>query len=157
MKSGERFDVIIGVARGGLIPARIFSDLLGVDYVIIVRAEHYRGTEAFAKVKVAEVELPSLKGRSVLLTDDVADTGESLLELSKLIAPELEHLRTLCLFKKPSSKITPDFYQEETDAWIIFPWERLEAIRALGRKGVKMENIIEAGLDRRVLDRLLNL
>ena len=148
------FDTIVGVSRGGLITARIFSDLLAVKDVIIIHSQHYQGVDVLEDVKVGKIELPDLSKRSVLVTDDIADTGESLKKISELLIPKIHRLKTLCLFKKNLSTFTPDFYQNETNAWIIFPWERFEAIKALEGKGVSTTDIIEAGIDESILHRL---
>ncbi len=72
-------DVIVGVARGGTIPARILSDLLETPKIGAVQIEFYVG--------IAETTLePTLKqalntqaiGKKILLVDDIADSGRSL-------------------------------------------------------------------------------
>lgn len=151
------FDVIIGVSRGGLVAARIFSDLLEVRDVITVPLEHYRGIDVLEDVKVGKIDLPDLHDRSVLLIDDIADSGASLQKISELLIHKIYRLKTLCLFKKNSSTFTPDFYQKETDAWIIFPWDRLEALKALENKGISMEEITKAGFNDSMLHRLRGL
>jgi hypoxanthine phosphoribosyltransferase len=151
------FDAIVGVSRGGLTTARIFSDLLEVKDIIIIKSEHYDGIDVLKDVNVEQRNIPDLSKHSVLVTDDIADTGESLERISELLIPKIQSLKTLCFYKKKSSAFTPDFYQEETDAWIIFPWDRLEAIKALQTKGMSMEEIIEAGIDEKVFRRIKRL
>ncbi len=151
------FDVIVGVSRGGLVTARIFSDLLEVKDVIIIQSEHYRGVDVLEDVTVGKIDISDLRGRTVLLIDDIADTGESLQKISGLLIPKTYRLKTLCLFKKNSSTFTPDFYQKETDAWIIFPWDRLEALKALENKGISMKEIAKSGIKESMLHRLKGL
>jgi len=139
------------------VAARIFSDLLEVRDVMTVPLEHYRGIDVLEDVKVGKIDLPDLHDRSVLLIDDIADSGASLQKISELLIDKIYRLKTLCLFKKNSSIFTPDFYQKETDAWIIFPWDRLEALKALENKGISMEEITKAGFNDSMLHRLRGL
>ena len=41
LKSKVEVDAIVGISRGGLLPARLMSDFLGVSQLEIVRAEFY--------------------------------------------------------------------------------------------------------------------
>jgi hypothetical protein len=66
--------------------------------------------------------------KRVLVVDDVADTGESLLvALEHVRERGAGEIRTVTLYHKPHSKFRPDFFSQTTSHWIIFPWERLEA------------------------------
>jgi len=38
LDAGESPEVIVAISRGGLIPARIVSDILGVDELVVVRS-----------------------------------------------------------------------------------------------------------------------
>lgn len=73
------FDVIVGVARGGWSPTRIMSDLLENPELANVKAEFYLGV---AKTKsepvITQPVSVSVRGKKVLIVDDVVDTGKSL-------------------------------------------------------------------------------
>jgi hypoxanthine phosphoribosyltransferase len=70
-----------------------------------------------------------LKGKRLLLVDDVADTGKSLITatnyLSKLNA---DSMKTATMQYFASSKYTPDFYADEIKewTWFIYPWNWIE-------------------------------
>jgi len=72
-------DVIVGVARGGWSPARIMSDLLENPELANVKAEFYLGV---AKTKsepvITQPVSVSVRGKKVLIVDDVANTGKSM-------------------------------------------------------------------------------
>jgi hypoxanthine phosphoribosyltransferase len=79
--------------------------------------------------------LKDLGGRDVLLVDDVADTGSTLeTAVEKILKPRNPRtVRTATLLIKPWSKSKPDYTAASTDAWVVFPWERMETVRAVGR------------------------
>jgi len=143
-RSGWKQDVNIGIGRGGLFVLRALQDFYiakgeRIPYIII-SVERYRGIGKANKVKIKYLNTKFVKGKKVLLVDDVADQGISLREAKKecLEKGALE-VKTATLHLKPWSVIKPDFYVAETDAWIIYPWELYETIRL----------IVEANLNRK--------
>lgn len=133
------FDVILALARGGWVPGRLLSDYLGNDELHTVRVKFYKGVgQRMEKPLILHPTQFDIEGKRVLLVDDIADTGESLIAA-------LEHLKeknsgrvfVVTLVKKPHSKFTPDLYARETSAWVVFPWEVRETIKSIKEKGPK--------------------
>lgn len=88
-RSGFKPDIIVSIARGGWIPARIMSDLLENQNITSMKVEFYGDVAETKSKPVITQPIPiSVKGKRLLVADDVADTGESL----KLVD---EHLRSL--------------------------------------------------------------
>lgn len=150
---GIKIDTIIAVARGGLVPARIISDLLDVMDIEMVQCVFYKDIESRAEEPMILRPVSSnLKGKSVLVVDDVADTGGTL---NKII----EHVKeagassvyVATLYVKPWNKADVDFSIVETDAWIVFPWERAETIRKFVQRG---EAVPSEALDKSFLELL---
>jgi hypoxanthine phosphoribosyltransferase len=131
-KSSFKPEVIVGVARGGWIPARILSDLLCNTYVASMRVEFYKDVAETAKRPViSQAVSASVIGKRVLVVDDVADTGESLAAVRRdLLARKASEVRIATLHYKPKSILRPDFYVRETSAWIVYPHERYEFVRS---------------------------
>ncbi|MCJ7506637.1 phosphoribosyltransferase [Candidatus Bathyarchaeota archaeon] len=131
-KSGFKPEVIVGVARGGWIPARILSDLLCNTYVASMRVEFYKDVAETAKRPVISQQVSaSVVGKRVLVVDDVADTGESLTAVRRdLLARKALEVKIATLHYKPKSILRPDFYVSETSAWIVYPHERYEFVRS---------------------------
>ncbi|MBN2478560.1 phosphoribosyltransferase [Candidatus Micrarchaeota archaeon] len=126
-------DIIIGVSRGGLVPARLFSDYLDNSNVAIIRVELYTGVGTKNEKPVIIHPLQAdIKGKKVLVVDDVSDSGESMAAVRDYLAEKNPgEIKFASLHYKPQSKFRPDYYAETTDKWIIYPWEIEETRREM--------------------------
>ena len=133
-------DIIVGVSRGGWPPARVLSDLLENPNIANVKVEFYFDVYKTAKEPVItqQISIP-IKCKKILIVDDVSDSGKTLKLLSKELLKEAKEVKTVTLYYKPWTDYKPDYYARETDAWIIFPWERYEMIKTIGK------NMLEEG------------
>ncbi len=138
-RSPKGFDCIVGVSRGGLVLTRIMSDLLEIQDVMITKSEYYSDLGERRKKPVITQKIQgNIFHKKVLLLDDVADTGQSLVEIERYLESKRpKELIVATLYIKPWSKVIPDYYVNKTDAGIIFPWERFEAVKSLTRKSGK--------------------
>ena len=136
-EDGFEPSLIVGISRGGLVPARIASDFFGRDIrLTIVKVEFYSDIAKTQREPVISEGLRvGVEGERVLLVDDVADTGKSLALVNSLLKERgSKEVKILTLYKKPWTIIDPDYYARETEAWIIFPWEVLETLDLLYEK-----------------------
>jgi len=135
VESGYKPDVIVAILRGGVVLARLLSDLLNVREIKMMRVIHY---DALESKKVAEIVDPvncRLDGLRVLLVDDVADTGESLiLARNHVLERGAAEVRVATMHYKPWSKLKPDYYSEETEAWVVYFWEYAETVNYFMKK-----------------------
>lgn len=115
---------------------RTLVDFLRVGSVASIGVKFYAGINERLKVPQVYQELPvSVQGERVLLFDDVADSGESLQFATEyLLKAGVEEVITATLFYKPHSIVRPDVFGFETNAWIIFPYELVEAVLLLRQK-----------------------
>ena len=113
-KSEFEPDVIVGVSRGGWIPARIMSDLLGTPKLVNVPAEFYVGvTEIKRESTITQSVYVPVKDKKVLVVDDVTDTGESLkLVNSHLKTQGASEIKIATIYYKPWSVIVPYCYEK---------------------------------------------
>ncbi|GGM69756.1 xanthine phosphoribosyltransferase [Thermogymnomonas acidicola] len=125
-------NVIIGLSRGGLVPARILSDKLWVKELISVKTEHWGITATKdGKAVLKTYGKPDLTGKRVLVVDDITDTGESM-RLAYDFVKSLNPLsvRTATMLHVSRSSFVPDYYARYVDeknwAWFIFPWNVYE-------------------------------
>jgi hypoxanthine phosphoribosyltransferase len=129
-QAGKKYDKIVVIAKGGLTWSRVLADYIQVGDIEAIRVKLYRGIgKAFKKPQVIQEIKSDIEGEDILLFDDVADSGQTLEFVKKLLAKKgAKSVDTATLFYKPSSKSTPDFFDHQTDAWIIFPHEIREFI-----------------------------
>ena len=123
--SGFRPDVVVAVARGGLPPGGALAYALGTKVVGTLNVEFYTGVDerlAAPAVLPPLLDTAALHGLRALVVDDVADTGETLALVQRLVAEHCEQARTAVLYAKPRSVVDPDFVWRRTDRWITFPW-----------------------------------
>ena len=147
---GEDIDLIVGVLRGGWVPARLLSDYLGVNRIGAVEVKFYRGVgDRMERPVITQPLVVDAHNKTVLVVDDVADTGKTLnIVTSFLSLYGPRKILTATLYVKPWSIIRPDYYAYETDAWIIFPWDRGETIEELvTRKGMSLEEVARTSGD----------
>jgi len=137
--SGYRPEVLIGISRGGLVPVRLLSDILDNRNIAIMKIEFYKGIGVTSGFPTITQPLTiDLNGKRVLIVDDVADTGRSLMVAADYVKRQgAKEARIATLHFKPASLFKPDYFIEQTDAWIIYPWEIHEVERELkkGKKG----------------------
>ncbi len=148
-ESNFKPDAIVAVARGGWVPARILADLLFVKELYSVKAEHW-GIVATptGKAKITQPLTVDLSGKSVLVVDDVADTGETVEIVAKhVMERNAKEVRTAVIDFKHTSKFVPDYYAKEMEnwAWIVYPWSLYEDARDLisriANDGMSVEEI----------------
>ena len=119
-------DYLIGITVGGLIPLGLIAEELEVSNILTVSAGSYSG-KVQGELKVKYLPEINLEGKKILLIDEVAETGKTLQNLSKMIREKYKPSK-LCtavlVLNKKDSQFQPDFVGFETEDWIIFPWEK---------------------------------
>lgn len=159
-------DVIVGVSRGGWPPARVLSDLLDNPNIANVRAEFYLGVaETKGEPILTQPVSVDVAGKKVLVVDEIADTGKSLIVVKEHIMEKgAKDVRIATVYYKPWSVIRPDYYEKETRCWVVFPWELketvLKIVKKCREKGESEESeiakLIKAGADETLVKRFLN-
>ena len=131
--SGYRPDLILTIARGGLLPAGALGYALDVKNLVVVNVEFYVGVDQRLDVPVMLPPVPAavdLAGAQVLLVDDVADTGETLRLVREYCGDHVAECRTAVLYEKPRSAVSCDYVWRRTDRWIDFPWSSRPPVTA---------------------------
>ncbi len=113
-------DCIIGIARGGVIPAVLLSRQLKIQdmYVLKVRNE---GNER----KIMAEVFTDVRNKKVLLVEDMLETGKTMIVVKDYLESKGAIVRTACLYVMPHTEMKPDYYLEERSAVEHFPWELL--------------------------------
>lgn len=133
-------DALVALTRGGWVPARLLADRLGIHRLLPLRVRHWGVTATPS----AQAELDgsvggTVAGASILIVDDLTDTGESLrLARAHVAALGPARLGTATFLHMAHSTFTPEFFAEEIPrggwAWVVFPWNYWEDLRTLARK-----------------------
>lgn len=131
--SGFVPDIIIAVARGGLLPAGALSYALGTKLSDAINIEFYTDVEETLPDPVLLAPLldtENIRGRKLLVVDDVADSGRTLKMAVELLREQDADVRSAVIYTKSRSVITPDYSWKNTDAWIVFPWSAQPPVTA---------------------------
>lgn len=130
--SGFEPDVVLGIARGGLIPAGALAYALDCKNLFTLSVEFYTGVDTRLDVPVMLppfLDPHDLDDATVLVVDDVADTGRTLELVNRFCEGHVAHTRTAVLYEKPHSVIKADYAWRYTDRWINFPWSTQPPVR----------------------------
>lgn len=135
----ENIELLVALGRGGWPVGRELSDSLDLP-ALNMSYVSYTGVGEQAKISLLQ-DVPTVQvtGRNILIVDDVADSGKTLVQAKQdLDKHGVASLMTATIFHKKSSIVKPDFMVAETDSWIIFPYEHREAGRELSQRWQEM-------------------
>jgi uncharacterized protein len=122
---GYEADMVLAIARGGLLVAGALSYALGVKNTYTMNVEFYTGIDERLDVPMILPPVPSLVDLAearVLIADDVADTGATLKLVKEFCAGRVAEVRCAVLYEKPRSEVKCEYVWKRTDRWITFPW-----------------------------------
>jgi uncharacterized protein len=122
---GWRPDIILGIARGGLLVGGAISYALDVKNTFTMNVEFYTGIDERLEMPMILPPVPDLVDlgeASVLVADDVADTGQTLVLVKEFLAGKVREARVAVLYEKPGSVVNCEYVWKRTDRWIDFPW-----------------------------------
>ena len=137
---GYQPDLLLAIARGGLLIAGSVSYALGMKNCCVINVEYYTGIDERLDVPVIlppSLDLVDLADAHMLIVDDVADTGETLALVADKVRPQVRELRTAVLYEKTRSIAKCDYVWKRTDEWIVFPWSALPPVPGAVTGGCK--------------------
>jgi len=148
-ESGFQPDLVVAIARGGYVPARVLCDFLEIGSLTGFRIEHYKaGADRQPETRIISGIGLDITGMRVLLVDDVSDTGDTLAKaVPFLLAQGASEVKSALLLHKKGSSVVPDYYAEKIIQWhwIIYPWAVIEDVGAfLGRLDKPPSTVAEA-------------
>jgi len=120
---------VVGLARGGLIPATVISYTLdkpllsyGISsYEGTKKTENFHLTQAINFYELSE----NNDDLHILVVDDICDTGDTMKEITTRLGLGAINYTTACIYTKEKHTDQLDHYGMVVpdDKWIVFPWE----------------------------------
>ena len=126
-------DLVLGIARGGLLVAGALGYALGVKNTFTMNVEFYTGVDERLEMPMLLPPVPDLVDfaeQRVLIADDVADTGATLALVKGFCQGKVAEVRCAVLYEKPRSTVNCEYVWRRTDRWIVFPWSAREPVGA---------------------------
>ncbi|MDL2123653.1 MAG: hypothetical protein LWX51_11345 [Deltaproteobacteria bacterium] len=141
------FDVIVCIMRGGAVPGVIIANELGIDEVIAIKIvqdgqrkganpSEDTGEPGVYRAEKGVVLVPlndfNLKGKRVLVVDDVLDSGQSIkTALNEIHKQRPADVKLAVMQKKTYSQIEPDYCVETRTNWLFYPWMSLRELEEM--------------------------
>jgi hypoxanthine phosphoribosyltransferase len=122
---GYRPDIVLAIARGGLLVGGAIGYALGVKNTFTMNVEFYTGIDERLEMPMLLPPVPDLVDfaeQKVLIADDVADTGATLALVKDFCEGKVAEVRCAVLYEKPRSTVASEYVWRRTDRWIVFPW-----------------------------------
>jgi len=137
-------ETIVGLTRGGWVPARLLADRLGVRRIVSLRTQHWGITATpTGAASLTEGLSGPVKGERVLVVDDITDTGDSLrLAVDNVRTAGASQVESAAFLHIAHSKFLPTYFGEEIPrdrwVWVVFPWNYWEDLTALARQAADL-------------------
>jgi xanthine phosphoribosyltransferase len=119
------FDALVGITRGGLVPAAIVSRELNIRTIetVSVKSYDYQAQGEIRVLKAVSDEIMGMHkaGKKVLIVDDLVDTGAT----ARVVRDMLPGAHFATVYAKPKGREMVDTFITEVsqDTWIYFPWD----------------------------------
>jgi hypoxanthine phosphoribosyltransferase len=121
--NGKKYDLVVGIIRGGIPVAMVVSDHLNVK-IDFVNVKSYHNIGKRTTPRILSTLTEGVEGKDVLLVDDLVDQGDTMTFLKHyLVDQKPSSLETAVMFRKPWSRVQPDYFLETVSEWIVFPFE----------------------------------
>lgn len=130
--NGKNFDLIVPIARGGLVPGTIIGYKAGIKNLYPVHLRSYTDDKQQQEIKFTikpdlEYLCTNFKNSNILIFDDLSDTGKTFKKVVEFFDYNLcaATITTGSLYIKPHTEYVPSIYVGEfsSDTWVNFPWE----------------------------------
>lgn len=141
-RSGYQPDLVVGIAKAGVIPGAVVASILRRDFYSL-KISRDLGTERVrARPKIFSSAPVEARGRKVLIVDEICTSGETMrIAVNALRQVGPAEIRTATSLVKHGG-YRPDFYALETGATVVFPWD----LQIVNEDGEIVPNPMYAGL-----------
>ncbi|MEZ4521004.1 MAG: phosphoribosyltransferase family protein [Thermomicrobiales bacterium] len=128
----EPYDIVLVITRGGMVPACLISERLHLRNIMVAAVQFHNreGENLDAPVFWQFPDDEILQGKSVMIVDDVWDSGRTAVSVRNRVRESASRADLVVLHYKPTVSEfpdeSPDIYGEITQDWIIYPWDEFE-------------------------------
>jgi uncharacterized protein len=120
-------EIVVAISEGGWIPTRLLKTQIKSPRYYSIGCKNYdeEDNQLDEATITQGLEGLNLKNKSVLIVDEVADTGITMKKVHEYISQfEPKEIKTAVLHKKPKSVFNPDYISEDVgNTWIVYPWD----------------------------------
>ncbi len=123
----QKFDCIVGISRGGVIPAAMLAHLLENKKLFMISYSYYSGEVKNKRLVSVSAISGGLHGKKILLVDDVVDSGKTMKKAIDDLKKRKNKVVSVVLHYKSKlkPKVKPDYFASDPGtAWVVYPWER---------------------------------
>lgn len=121
-------DFIVGIGRGGLVPAVYISHQLNLPMLSV---DHSSKISDFADELLRKVAQKSADGTKLLFVDDINDSGGTIGHVRRLLTEsesDVDNMRFAVLLNNVRSQVSVEYWARLIDRhvdkrWFVFPWE----------------------------------
>jgi hypoxanthine phosphoribosyltransferase len=129
-QAAGHFDALVAITRGGIVPGGLLSERLRIPQVFIASVYFVQDEDQtldwpiFLQFPVDNL----LHGKRILVVDDIWDTGIAITNVRERILQAGGEVVTVVLHYRPLTSTTPpeqqpDIFGEQTENYIVYPWE----------------------------------
>ena len=118
--TGQEFNKIVAISRGGFIPAGIVAYELDIRNSAVINISTYVGSQ---HLKIDEVNNTSSVGvvdEKTLIIDDISDSGQTF-EIMRRTFPKGKFVSVYV--KERGLRQADIFERKVPEKWLVFPWD----------------------------------
>ncbi|MEO8564653.1 MAG: phosphoribosyltransferase family protein [bacterium] len=116
-------EVVVGVATAGVVPGAVIAAILDREFHSIIVSRRYQADSIRETPAVFGAVPPAVRGRRVLIVDEVCDSGATMrLAIGAIVNAGASEVRTAVAFQ--TGPFEPDYHAIATDSTIVLPWDR---------------------------------
>lgn len=122
--SGYQPDIVVGIAKAGVIPGAVVASILRCDFYSLKISRDSGGERVLARPRILSAAPKEAAGKRVLVVDELTTSGDTMrmaLNALRQVGPA-EVCTATSLVKVGGYR--PDYYALETSATVVFPWDR---------------------------------